>query len=333
MNTNKELNELEVAAEKYAKLFQKDLTNAPLRIKSFIAGANFQLNNKQVGTGKIVVWKDGTYKEVLDGITYEFENDENWLVTIPVLFNNKQVGAGIWTVVEDRLPDNCSDERLKFRVRNTGRPVNGFLSDLHDNEFQFVVLDGGGKFAHTITDLSLIEWLDETQSQPISFNKEAMVMPYLKSEFEIQKIKLKSLGIDYDKTGITWEQCINTVIYLCGDYKNKIIGYEKQVVPTFSDEEIKTIADIELDEIYNQFSHDYDMNIAKACFIKGAEAILAALQQKSVGVDNDLDFAKWLEENTQVVCEDKITLYRYFDNNEWGNYILEDIYKEYKEKH
>lgn len=67
-------------------------------------------------------------------------------------------------------------------------------------------------------------------TQPISLSDDEWVMPYLKSEFEIQKIKLKSLGIDYDKNGITWEQCINTVIYLCGDYKNKVIECEKQAV-------------------------------------------------------------------------------------------------------
>ena len=31
---------------------------------------------------KIVVWKDGTYKIVNDGITWEYESDKDWLVTI-----------------------------------------------------------------------------------------------------------------------------------------------------------------------------------------------------------------------------------------------------------
>lgn len=31
---------------------------------------------------KIVVWKDGTFKLVKDGITWEYENDADWLVTI-----------------------------------------------------------------------------------------------------------------------------------------------------------------------------------------------------------------------------------------------------------
>lgn len=40
-----------------------------------------------------------------------------------------------------------------------------------------------------------------------------------------------------------------------------------------------------------------------------------------------LAFEKWLSENTEIIKEDKITLYRYCDkNNEWGNYTLEDIY-------
>lgn len=47
---------------------------------------------------------------------------------------------------------------------------------------------------------------------------------------------------------------------------------------------------------------------------------------------SDLEFAKWLEENTIVVKEEKITLYRYCDKmNEWGNYTLDDIYTEYRE--
>ena len=50
---------------------------------------------------------------------------------------------------------------------------------------------------------------------------------------------------------------------------------------------------------------------------------------KSAGVEQ-LEFAKWLQENTEVIKEDKITLYRYCDKmNEWGNYTLEDIYKQY----
>jgi hypothetical protein len=31
----------------------------------------------------IIVWKDGTYKNV-DGQTWEYEYDENWLLTIPI---------------------------------------------------------------------------------------------------------------------------------------------------------------------------------------------------------------------------------------------------------
>lgn len=32
--------------------------------------------------GKIVVWKDGTYKYISNGITWEYENDPEWFVTI-----------------------------------------------------------------------------------------------------------------------------------------------------------------------------------------------------------------------------------------------------------
>lgn len=31
----------------------------------------------------IIVWKDGTYKEVYKNSAWEFENDKNWLATIP----------------------------------------------------------------------------------------------------------------------------------------------------------------------------------------------------------------------------------------------------------
>ncbi len=34
--------------------------------------------------GKIVVWKDGSYKKVTDGITWEYENDKDYLTTIPL---------------------------------------------------------------------------------------------------------------------------------------------------------------------------------------------------------------------------------------------------------
>lgn len=34
--------------------------------------------------GKIVVWKDGTYIYVKNGITWEYENDPDWLLTIDI---------------------------------------------------------------------------------------------------------------------------------------------------------------------------------------------------------------------------------------------------------
>ena len=33
---------------------------------------------------KIVVWKSGEYLIVNNGITWEYENDKDWLVTIPL---------------------------------------------------------------------------------------------------------------------------------------------------------------------------------------------------------------------------------------------------------
>lgn len=33
-------------------------------------------------TPKIVVWKDGSSKIIFDGITHEYENDNDWLTTI-----------------------------------------------------------------------------------------------------------------------------------------------------------------------------------------------------------------------------------------------------------
>jgi hypothetical protein len=52
------------------------------------------------------------------------------------------------------------------------------------------------------------------------------------------------------------------------------------------------------------------------------------------GVQFAYDFAKFLEDHTEMIREEKITLYRYCDsNNEWGNYTLEDILTEFKEKY
>lgn len=44
------------------------------------------------------------------------------------------------------------------------------------------------------------------------------------------------------------------------------------------------------------------------------------------------DFQEWLAEMTEIIREEKITLYRYCNNmNEWGNYTLDDIYLEYQQ--
>lgn len=45
-----------------------------------------------------------------------------------------------------------------------------------------------------------------------------------------------------------------------------------------------------------------------------------------------MEFAEWLADNTEIIREEKITIYRYCDKmNEWGNYILEDIYHVFKQ--
>lgn len=51
--------------------------------------------------------------------------------------------------------------------------------------------------------------------------------PYLNSEKEGQLIRIKSLGIPIDD-GSTFEQIINTVIFLAGDYKGKYQELQKQ---------------------------------------------------------------------------------------------------------
>lgn len=53
-------------------------------------------------------------------------------------------------------------------------------------------------------------------------------IPYLKSEYEGQLIRLKSLGITTE--GQTFEQAINAVIFMAGEYKGKISEFEKRIV-------------------------------------------------------------------------------------------------------
>lgn len=44
-------------------------------------------------------------------------------------------------------------------------------------------------------------------------------------------------------------------------------------------------------------------------------------------------FLEWVSENCEILLEDKITLYRYRDrNNEWDNYILDDIFTVFLEE-
>lgn len=59
---------------------------APLHIAPYNLGDEGELLKLicqlKESVSKIVVWKDGTYKIIEDGITHEFENDDNWLTTI-----------------------------------------------------------------------------------------------------------------------------------------------------------------------------------------------------------------------------------------------------------
>lgn len=34
--------------------------------------------------GKVVIWKDGSYRYFPEGVTWEYEADEDWLTTIPL---------------------------------------------------------------------------------------------------------------------------------------------------------------------------------------------------------------------------------------------------------
>lgn len=49
-----------------------------------ISGEKYVLKVDKDQQSKLVVWKDGTHKVIEDGITWEFEQDENWLVTIDI---------------------------------------------------------------------------------------------------------------------------------------------------------------------------------------------------------------------------------------------------------
>lgn len=40
--------------------------------------------SSDIPSKQIVVWKDGTWLLVESGVTYEYETDPDWLVTIPV---------------------------------------------------------------------------------------------------------------------------------------------------------------------------------------------------------------------------------------------------------
>ena len=48
----------------------------------------------------IIVWKDGSYKEVEKSSSWEFENDENWLVTISIVPDKELIEKAL-VVVEN----------------------------------------------------------------------------------------------------------------------------------------------------------------------------------------------------------------------------------------
>lgn len=50
-------------------------------LKEFILEAQYQAY-KLATTAKTVVFKDGTFIKVEDGVTWEYENDANWLATV-----------------------------------------------------------------------------------------------------------------------------------------------------------------------------------------------------------------------------------------------------------
>lgn len=53
---------------------------------------------------------------------------------------------------------------------------------------------------------------------------------------------------------------------------------------------------------------------------------------KDTTKEQQIAFAEWLAENTEIIRTEKITLYRYCDKmNEWGNYTLEDIHTVFSE--
>lgn len=75
-----------------------------------------------------------------------------------------------------------------------------------------------------------------------------------------------------------------------------------------------------------------DTHLLKA--IKTCDQALSILASKPDGCEA-LEFAKFLEEHTTVIYEEKITLYRYddFSGDGTGNYVLDDIYKVFKDKY
>jgi hypothetical protein len=67
------------------------------------------------------------------------------------------------------------------------------------------------------------------------------------------------------------------------------------------------------------------------------QSLQSELSQLQSSMEEDIrfaqiEFATWLEDNTEVVKEPKITLYRHHTSEGWANSTLEDIHLEYEEQ-
>lgn len=64
----------------FMQLRQDDIQENMEGIPMYVSPSKeINLTNKNM---KTVIFKDGTYIEVADGITWEYENDKNWLLTL-----------------------------------------------------------------------------------------------------------------------------------------------------------------------------------------------------------------------------------------------------------
>jgi hypothetical protein len=153
-----------------------------------------------------------------------------------------------------------------------------------------------------------VEWLDE--SPTAAGETEESIF----DQYHAIKEKIGNLGYNTFINSIEVEQYRE---WLRNDrYKHRIEWFEKEYP----------------NGLYSKDSDGdlFGINIMTKKFLAEADA---AYEQPPAAGDGKEEkaFALWLAENTQTVWENKIPLYRYCDNhNEWGNYILDDIYTEYK---